>query len=168
MTWGWASALIAVLSLASVALAADSPPEHHFYRANLVRFEGIKSKPYRDAGNGWTVGIGHSITANHEAIKPRYTDEEIDAFYHRDLANALRAARLLVVDFDTLPNPAKEVVIHLIFQCGPTGFSRFKNLRFALSRRAFNASAAELWDSRWFRQTPAPRANWALRSLISL
>lgn len=168
MTWASIRALIAVLSLVSVTPAADFLPEHHFYRANLVRFEGIKSKPYRDAGNGWTVGIGHSITANHEEIKPRYTDEEIDAFYHRDLTNALRAARLLIEDFDTLPNPAKEVVIHLIFQTGPTGFSRFKNLRFALSRRAYNAAAAELWDSKWFRQTPAARANWALRNLQSL
>lgn len=167
MTWGWARVLIPALSLASAVLAAN-PPEHQLYRANLVKFEGVKSKPYRDAGNSWAVGIGHNLTANHEAVKPRYTTEEIYAFYHRDLANALRAARLLVTDFDTLPNPAKEVVIHLIFQTGPTGFARFKNLRFALGRRAYNAAAAELWDSKWFRQTPAPRANWALRSLMSL
>ena len=138
------------------------------YRASLVRFEGVRLKPYREKSGNWSVGIGHNLTAHRESVKPSYTPNEIALFFDRDLAAALRAARLLVKDFDDLPNPAKEVVIHLIFQTGPAGFARFKRLRFALEKGAWESAATELWDSRWFRQTPAPRANWALRSLQSL
>lgn len=138
------------------------------YRASLARFEGVRKTPYREKNGNWSVGIGHNLTAHREPVKSSYTSNEITLLFDRDLAAALRAARLLVNGFDDLPNPAKEVVVHLIFQCGPTGFAKFKELRFALSRRAFNAAATELWDSKWFRQTPASRANWALRSLRSL
>ena len=161
--------MVAVAALPAVAQPA--PPRSLTapdYRKSLIQFEGVRLKPYREANGDWTVGIGHNLSARREKVKPSYTQNEIALFFDRDLAAALRAARALVDNFDDLPDPAKEVVIHLIFQCGPTGFSRFKNLRRALDRGAWNAAATELWDSRWFRQTPAPRANWALRSLQSL
>lgn len=160
-------ALLCAFALSPVAAqpASLTSPD---YRASLVRFEGVRLKPYKERSGSWSVGIGHNLTARREPVKSSYTPNEVALFFDRDLAAALRAARLLVKGFDDLPNPAKEVVVHLIFQCGPTGFAKFKGLRFALSRRTFNAAAAELWDSKWFRQTPASRANWALRSLRSL
>lgn len=156
--------------LAGFPLVAQPPKAltNPDYRKSLVLFEGVRLKPYREKNGDWTVGIGHNLTAHRETVKPSYSKDEVSAFFNRDLAASLRAARQLVEGFDELPDPAKEVVVHLIFQTGPTGFSRFKNFRLSISKRMWNSAATELWDSQWFRQTPAPRANWALRNLQSL
>lgn len=159
------SALFILCAIFTASVTAQTSPD---YYASLARFEGVRLTPYREKNGDWSVGIGHNLTAHRQPVKPRYTQDGIRDFFDRDLAAALRAARVLVKGFDDLPNPAKEVVVHLIFQCGPTGFARFKALRLALSKGAWNAAATELWDSKWFRQTPAPRANWALNNLQSL
>lgn len=161
---------LALFAVAAASASGQSPaaltsPD---YRVNLVRFEGVRTKPYRDKGGGWTVGVGHSLTAHRDRVKPRYTLDEIRDFYDRDLAAALRAARELVAGFDELPEPARELTVHLIWTCGPTGFARFKDLRFCLSHRMWNSARVQLLNSRWINQVQRSRAEWALNALDSL
>jgi GH24 family phage-related lysozyme (muramidase) len=159
------ASLAITLPAAAQSVASITAPD---YRPALVVYEGIRDEPYRDRNGSWVVGIGHSLTANRERVKPRYTRDEIAAFYDHDLATALRSARLLVKGFDEMPDGVKEVCVHLIFTCGPSGFARFKDFRFCIEHSMWHSAASRLKDSRWARQVSRPRRDWALDLLERL
>lgn len=160
---------LVLLALAALAapLCADTltAPD---YRASLIRFEGVKTTPYKEKDGSWSVGIGHNLSAHSQQVKPSYTRDEISDFFDRDLAAATRAARALIQGFDDLPDAAKDVAINIIWGVGPTGFQSFRNLRLALSKRAYLAATVELVDSRWAKQVSKDRLDWAVKRLQSL
>ena len=162
--------LLLAMATASPVLAADSAAKVHFldYRSCLLHWEGYSLTPHRDYNGTIAVGIGHNLTAHKAVRKRRYTSEEVDRLFQRDLTTALRAARAGVKDFDSLPHEARLVTISLIWQVGPTGFMRFKDYRTSISERNWSRAASELRDSLWYRQTPKARRNWAISTLKGL
>ncbi len=156
-----------LLLLLVFPLAAREPAVD--YRASLTQWEGLRLKPYRDPIlRDWIVGVGHSLTAHHQAVKPLYTRDEVSDLFDHDLADALHAARRLVVGFDEMPDGARLVTIHLIWSCGAVGFERFVNLRRALSKGAFNAASVELATSKWARQVSPFRRDFCVYTLNRL
>jgi lysozyme len=138
--------LFFILSV-SVSLA-QSPSD---YKTFIKEWEGHRNTPYRDT-NGWTVGIGHSLTAHNQQIGSFYSDTEIDQFFFSDLEECLVVARKKIVGFDTLPKDAKLVVVSLIFNLGEGGFNKFKKFKKAIDNRDFVLASSELKDSVWYRQ----------------
>lgn len=137
-------------------------------RASLLHWEGLRLTPYRDSdGRSVCVGIGHNLSAHRQVPKARYTAAEVEAFYEADLRLALRSARQVLRDFDSLPEAVRQVVAGLIWQVGPAGFQRFTAFHTAINWRAWDSAAAALRDSRWYQQTPVARATWALAVLRS-
>lgn len=128
------------------------------YVPALVHWEGRRNRPYRD-GEGWSVGVGHSLTMNREsAIWSRpYTELEVERMLVADLSWALDAARKGVDDFDSLPIEVRRITVGIAFTVGRTGFERFVDLRRSLSRRAFDAAATSLLFSRWRTQVSRER-----------
>lgn len=132
----------------------------------LTRWEGHRLVPYKD-GDGFSVGVGHSLTRHGEPVRRVYTRAEVYQLFLRDLAVSIEVARAGVRDFDDLPDEVQLVVLNVVWSVGPTGFMRFKDLRFDLSHRLFDAAATELGVSRWHSQVSAARADWAINTLRS-
>ena len=132
----------------------------------LLQFEGYKLTPYKDRSS-MSVGLGHNLTARGQPVRP-YTDEECRAFFAADFADALRICRACVTDFDSLPLKAQEACISIEWTVGPTGFTRWKDLRFALSHRQWEVAAVEVGLSKWYKTQPAERVNAVIRAFQSL
>ncbi len=155
-----------LLALLCVASACAAPLSTERAYADLVRWEGHKLIPYRDA-DGWSVGVGHALTRHGEPVKRVYTRAEVRTLFYHDLAVSLEACRAGVRDFDLLPEEVQLIALNVAWGVGPEGFMRFKGFRFALGRRTYNAAATELFLSKWYRQVSPSRANWAINALRS-
>ncbi len=155
--------LFTILCCLAARLAAAPLDTDRAY-AELVRWEGHRLVPYQDQ-DGWSVGVGHALTQHGEPVKRLYTRAEVRALFIHDLAVSLEACRAGVKGFDDLPEAVRLVCLNVVWSVGPAGFMAFKDFRFALSRRAFYASATALYLSRWYHQTSPARANWAIATL---
>lgn len=155
-----------LLVAAGAPLAAE-PVSSVAIRDHLIRWEGYRLSPYRD-GPGWSVGVGHSITANAERRKARYTAAEVERLLWADVSWALDAARQGIRDFDDLPPQVQLIALGVAFGTGRTGFHRFQSFRLALSRRAYNAAAHELAHSRWATQVSPERRTHYVNTLLRL
>ena len=63
----------------------------------IKRFEGVRSRPYRDCIGLWTVGVGHLIGDGKslpESWNKVFTKEEIDALLIQDLSRFERGIAL--------------------------------------------------------------------------
>ena len=147
--------------LLSVLAATAAPITYAEARDYLVQWEGYRTTPYRD-GPGYSVGIGHSLTANGEIPRARYTAVQIERYFAADLSWALDACRAGIRDFDELPKRVQLVALSVAFTTGRTGFHRFSGFRRALSWRAYEAAAAELSHSFWRNQVSASRFNHSI------
>lgn len=121
------------------------------YRDFVAKYEGYKNVPYAEK-NTMVVGIGHSLTAHKNIIKNKYTDEEINKFFESDLTDALNCAQKNIDGFNRLPSNVRLVVVCLIFNVGPTGFSKFHNFIAALDEGDFQIAAVFLDESKWHEQ----------------
>ncbi len=156
--------LLLLLFLAS-PLAAE-PVDAVSVWGHLAQWEGWRLTPYRDGKTGWSVGLGHSLTAHAEPVKPHYTDAECRALYSRDLETARRGCRAAFKRFDDLPAEVQLVCLGLAWTCGNEGLMRFKQFRFAIDHRAWNAAATELSLSRWRYQVSRDRYEAAIHTLL--
>lgn len=160
--------LLSIALFLLVATSAAAAPSLDTTRREMTRWEGYRDRPYRD-GPGWSVGIGHSLTAHAERgiWKRPYTAAEIERLYVRDYCVAIDTARRCVRDFDGLPADVQMVVVSVIWTVGRTGFERFTSFRLALGMRAYNAAAHQLWYSVWATQVSAARRDHHFRVLRS-
>jgi lysozyme len=139
---------LAFFSLSMVS--AFAAPTFESFKSHFVKYEGVKNKPYRDAG-GYSVGIGHFLgkTAN---INKVYTSREIDNFFLADLKIAKVAAKRVFPNIDSHPENIQIILVSLTFNMGEGGVSKFKKFRAAIEKKNYSVAAAELKDSKWFRQ----------------
>ena len=89
-----------------------------------------------------------------QPIGTAISDQRVTDLFMKDLATALRDARVLHPDFDELPGPAKIVVAYLAFQLGLPRYQLFRNHHQGIADRDWPRSAAEIRDSRLYQQTP--------------
>ncbi len=160
-------AVILWLILRGATAATAAPVSVASIRSHLVEHEGYRLLPYRDGPNGYSVGIGHSLTANAEPIKPRYTAAEVERYLMADVSWSIDACRAGITGFDDLPHQIQLVAIGVAFTTGRAGFQRFTGFRRALSWRAYDLAANQLGNSRWHAQVSARRANTYIATLRS-
>lgn len=54
---------------------------------HFKRWEGVRTKAYKDSGGLWTIGIGHLITASESDLKSRTLSlAEVEAIFRKDVA----------------------------------------------------------------------------------
>jgi len=142
--------ILALFTLST--LSAFSAPTFQDFKSHFVKYEGVKNKPYKDAG-GFSVGIGHFLGKNGVNINKVYTSREIDNFFNNDLKKAKVAAKRVFPNIDKHPENIQIVLVSLTFNMGEGGVSKFKKFRAAIEKKDYSAAAAaELKDSKWFRQ----------------
>jgi lysozyme len=111
--------------------------------------EGIRNKPYRDTVGKLTIGCGRNLD------DVGVSDDEIELMLTNDIASAEDTARRLVLNFDSLSDERKAVVINLAFNLGYTKFSQFHNTLRAIGEERWDDAADGLQNSLWATQVGA-------------
>lgn len=148
------------LALASVALCAtpDDPTLHdHRIRAacvsQLAEFEGFSPVPYLCSRGFLTIGYGRRLGPEYVAHAPVDREQAYKMLWD-DIEKAEAGVRHVYPDFDTFPAPAREALIHMAFQLGTTGLSKFVNLKKAIQHKRWKDAGSECLHSHWHTQTP--------------
>ena len=145
----------------------------HSLEDQLILHEGLRLKVYRCPAGYWTVGVGRNLEGKPlrsdeqeyilgcRGLKP---DEVIEVLKERGITKdeALFLLREDIADaekdlqhFDWFPrlDPVRrKVVLDMRYNLGPTRFRQFKRMIAALAAGDYEAAAAEMVDSKWYRQ----------------
>ena len=118
--------------------------------------EGFRNKVYKDTLNKRTVGYGHLCVEDYWEDDREYTVAELDRVFEKDFHRAENAASKLYKGCN-IDKKAKEIIIEMVFQLGPSGVSKFKNMWAALKESPpnYKIASSEMLDSRWAKQTPS-------------
>ena len=118
-------------------------------KALIKRHEGFRKFPYKDKLGFLTIGYGHNLTTN------GLSKREANFVFQQDFQTALTLARSITaahdIDFRTLPEPVKEVLVDMSFNLGAKLFS-FKTFLSLLKAGRLKDAAADLEGTRWFSQ----------------
>ena len=126
-------------------------------RLTLEADEGIVHEIYEDPLGNPTCGIGHLLVPQDREygwpIGTEISEARVTQLYNQDVGIALRDARWLHPDFDDLPDQARIVIASLSFQLGSPRYQLFKLHHAAIESRDWREAAAQLRDSKLYRQT---------------
>ena len=115
-------------------------------RADLIRDEGLRLKPYRDTVGKLTIGIGRNLDdvgiSEHEAIAMLNSDIE------RTWADLDRIAPW----WQGLDDVRKRVLLNMAFNLGIGGLAKFKNTLAAVKEGRYADAADEMLASKWANQ----------------
>src|SRR5258708_32667170 len=130
----------------------------------IANHEGRRAHVYLDTVSQPTVGIGFNLDREDAAGKigalgldyeqvraggQNLTNEQIEALFEADVAQAAAGARQVVSSFDDLTAKTQVVLIDMVFNLGPVGHSHFQDMIAALNAGDSERAALELRESRW-------------------
>lgn len=118
------------------------------YKTTLIADEGLQLKPYKDTVGKLTIGVGRNLDDR------GLSKAEAMFLLENDIKDAVGGAYGLVINFDSLSDNRKIVLVSMVFQMGKTGVSKFRNMLRAINIEDFDMAAREMLDSLWARQTP--------------
>lgn len=115
-------------------------------RTQLRIDEGVRTKPYIDTVGKLSIGVGRNL--DDVGVRP----DEIALMLENDLAEAEKAARILVKNFDELSPMRKAVVLNMAFNLGINKLGQFVNTLRAINEGRFGAAADGMKASKWYGQ----------------
>lgn len=129
-------------------------------------YEGTKefqtSKGYFKNGKFWvykdslglpTIGYGHLVRPG-ENFANGLTEAEADALLLKDARNAYNDAKSIYEQYKmTGPEALQRVLWQMVFQMGKSSVLNFRNALLAMGNGDYKTAAAQMRDSRWYRQT---------------
>ena len=133
----------------------------------VIKHEDSRPSVYPDSEGIPTVGIGFNLTrpdaaaqlkkvgANFEKIlagKSSLTQEQINALFFTDLAQAKTSAQALVPNMQTLPPKVQGVLTEMAFNLGMPRLSGFKKFLSHIQNKDFLAASQEMINSKWAKQ----------------
>ena len=122
-------------------------------RYSLRAEEGLLLKPYKCTAGKLTIGYGRNLEAK------GISGQEAEAMLENDIEECIGLCEARFPwEWSRACDQAKEVLVEMVFQLGPTGVSKFKKFLSALGNQNYDTAANEMLDSKWARQTPN-RAN---------
>ena len=118
--------------------------------------EGEVLEIYLDHLGYPTVGVGHLITEDDEEYgKPVGTtvsQSRVNALLRDDLLRTVSECKFLYNDFNDLPEEVQLIIANMMFNIGRPRLSKFKKMKEAVDNRSWLRAAAEMKDSKWYRQ----------------
>jgi lysozyme len=110
----------------------------------LKKDEGLRLRAYQDHLGVWTIGYGTNLQVLEvtEGWAERKLRERVDSIR--------RQADQLPV-FTLLSSTRKDVILSMMYQMGVQGTLNFRNMWIALEMGDYDAAAAEMRDSQWWR-----------------
>ena len=140
-------------------------------RKELETDEGCKHETYLCSQNVVTGGIGHMITEwddeKYTEVGVEISEEQVKAWFNKDIESVLNDCELLYDDFDHLPEEAQLIIANMMFNLGRNRLGAFKGMKSGVDARDWNKAADEMVASRWYEQVPnrAKRLVDRMRSL---
>lgn len=121
------------------------------YKEELKLDEGLRLKAYQDHLGVWTIGYGTNLQTLRitEAQAEKWLDEKI---------TEVDAQVASVTTFAKLDSVRKDVIRSMIYQLGFEGTLNFKRMVGALKDDNYRVAAAEMRDSKWWREDTPKRA----------
>ena len=136
-------------------------------RELLEQDEGVAYEVYLDHLDKPTTGIGHLIIEGDEEygwpVGAPVSEERVTELFEQDVQVAINDARWLHPDLDDMPEDAQITIISLAFQLGMPRYSNFVMHHAAIEARIWREAAAQLRDSKLYRQTPQRTERHAVR-----
>ena len=140
-------------------------------KAEIKRHEGEVLDIYVDSLGYKTLGVGHLCQPG----DPEYdwevgtpvTQEVVDLYYEDDFKKHLDEAIHVYgseEEFYSLPEDIQHVLVNMCFNLGGTRMSNFRNMLSACREHNWKKMAAEMEDSRWFKQVG--RRSLELQALV--
>lgn len=140
-------------------------------KERLIWEEGLKRKPYLDTMGIKTIGVGHNMMAN---PLPQWMQEHLDehgeleeymvfTLLEKDIDKAEQAARKIFDSFNEFSDNRKVAVVDLLFNMGATTFSKFITTIAAIRNGQWDAAAAALKNSKWYRQVQPARSEGIIK-----
>lgn len=108
--------------------------------------EGVRNFPYEDSVGKLTIGVGRNLD------DVGLSGEEIRMLKKNDMQHVMREC-LNLPYWDELNDARKMVVADMVFNLGMPRFKGFVYTNEALKRGDYIDAAAEMVDSKWYRQT---------------
>jgi lysozyme len=122
-------------------------------KEDLTKHEGCKTTVYLCTEGIPTVGIGHALYGFEElAVGDEVSMEQVLEWFKEDCDEALTDCRALFLNFDSLPDQVKRVLVNMAFNLGRSRLGKFKNMVTAVNEGNWNKAANEMVNSRWYNQ----------------
>lgn len=115
-------------------------------KAQLIRHEGCRLKPYKDTVGKLTIGIGRNLDDN------GISQDESDLMFENDVKRAIKDCQTLFHNFDLFSDNRKAVVVNMMFNMGYHKLSEFKLTIAAIESGNFQTASDEMLDSLWAKQ----------------
>ena len=116
----------------------------------IIKHEGLRLYPYVDTVGKITIGVGRNLTDR------GITEAEAMVLFENDLKIAEGAAKQCAkdygIDFDSLPENIKCVLIDMAFNMGYFRLKSFKRMFSCVKREDYRGMAEEMMDSLWAKQ----------------
>jgi len=136
-------------------------------RQLLEHDEGCVYSLYLDHLGLKTLGVGHlCIEGEPEYDLPVGTpvsEERVHELFHQDVQVSLKDAKFMHPDLDDMPEDAQVTIVSLAFQLGLPRYQKFMKHHAAIKARDWKEAAAQLRDSKLYRQTTARTERHAAR-----
>ena len=128
-------------------------------KAEIKRHEGEVLEIYNDSLGYKTLGVGHLCQPQDEEydweIGTPVSQEVVDKYYmidfdrhHAEAIHVFGSSE----DFNKLPEDIQRVLVNMCFNLGGTRLSKFRNMLKACREHNWTEMAAQMEDSRWFKQ----------------
>jgi len=140
-------------------------------RKELELDEGCKHETYLCSQNVVTGGIGHMITmlddVKYGKVGVEIPEEQVQAWFNKDIETVLSDCELLYDDFDHLPEEAQLIIANMMFNLGYPRLKKFVGMKAGVDARDWNKAADEMIDSNYYKQLPN-RAGRLVKRMRSL
>ncbi len=113
----------------------------------LMRYEGLRLKPYRDLSGKLTIGFGRNLDDT------GITEDEALKLLENDISRATAGLKRNLPYFDSLDEVRRNVLINMAFNLGIRGLLGFSRMLCALRAGDYKAAAEEMLRSKWAVQT---------------
>lgn len=129
------------------------------FEAHLVWAESEVLSLYKDSVGILTIGVGHNIEEKgiSKAVSRLMLKE--------DIQSVVDDCRTLAY-WDNLDSVRQLVIADMVFNLGLSRFLRFKRMNAALVKEDYVLAAAEMTDSKWYKQV-GRRASKLRTAMIS-
>ena len=136
-------------------------------RTLLEQDEGKKHSIFLDHLDYPTTGIGHLIKVTDvefgDPVGTSVSADRVTELFNEDVKICISDCRRLIFDFNGMPAAAQITGASLAFQLGVNRYGKFKKHLAAMDAGDWMEAAAQLRDSKLYRQTPERTERHALR-----
>jgi lysozyme len=122
-------------------------------KEDLVKHEGCKTEVYLCSEGIPTAGIGHMLLeVDGLEVGDDVPMETVLEWFDSDYKEAVTDCCAVFLNFGSLPDQVKRVLVNMAFNLGRNRLSKFKNMVTAVNEGNWIKAANEMVDSRWYNQ----------------